>query len=186
MIQLLVPFTWICGYTIAGAVTLHTTAVINGACYTLVFWESQEAKMAFGIWFFLSFYVIMVFIFIFCYGRILATMHRQATVIAAHGGSNTSQTQLKQIQTKIIKTMLLVALLFVVTYTPGFVFTLLLYVYSKFTIREVGFHIIVVLGSLYTCVNPFIYATNFDPVKNVLVRLLPWKRSMHPESFELS
>jgi len=36
MIYSLVPFTWLAGYAVAAGVTLHTTAVVNGVCYTLV------------------------------------------------------------------------------------------------------------------------------------------------------
>jgi len=32
-------------------------------------------------------------------------------------------------------------------------------------------------GYLYICANPFIYATKFDPVKRVLLRLLPIRQS---------
>jgi len=107
---------------------------------------------------------------------------------AGPGGSTATQAmQSKQIQSKIIKTMLLVSLLFAVTYTPGFVYILLLNVGAKLTIREVGFHIIVVLGNLYTCTNPFIYATNYEPVKCVLIAMIPWKRDTpSPESFDMS
>jgi len=66
-------------------------------------------------------YVVMVIIFVFCYWRILVTIRRQASLMAGYSGarSNIAQIQSKQIQ-KIIRTMLLVSLLYVVTYTPGF------------------------------------------------------------------
>ena len=54
---------------------------------------------------------------IFCYGRILVVIRRQASVMAAHSGPSTaqSQAQSKKIQTNIIKAMLLVSVLFAVT-----------------------------------------------------------------------
>jgi len=30
---------------------------------------------------------------------------------------------------------------------------------------------------LYICANPFIYAVKFDPVRRVLVGLIPWKKT---------
>jgi len=36
------------------------------------------------------------------------------------------------------------------------------------------------VGFLYICANPFIYATKFDPVKRILVGLIPCKRSQQP------
>jgi len=182
MLYLVAIFAWIGGYVIVGGVTIHTTVVMNGICYTLVFFKSQAAKNAYGIWYFVSFYVILLLIFVFCYWRILITIRRQGSVMAGHlaAGSSATQSQLKHIQSKIVKTMMLVSLLFIVAYTPGFVFSLLKNVHSKFTIRVVGYHVIVVIGFLYNCANPFIYATNFDPVNRVLLSLIPCKKNQQP------
>jgi len=90
-------------------------------------------------------------------------------------------------QFKIIKTMILVSLLYVVLWSPGYIFNILMNIHTKLTIREVGFHIIVVIGFLYNSANPFIYATNFDPVKRVLISLIPWNRNAQPPvSIEMS
>ena len=182
-------FAWIGGYAIVGAVTIHTTTVLNGVCYTLIFFKSRAAKKAFGIWYFVSFYLVLILIFIFCYWRILVTIRRQANVMAGHGGAGSSaaQTQSKHIQSKVIRTMLLVSLLFVVAYTPGFMYSLLLNVHSKLQIRALGYHIIVVIGFLYNCTNPFVYATNFDPVNRVLLGMIPCKKNTQPpENFHMS
>jgi len=40
-----------------------------------------------------------------------------------------------------------------------------------------------VLGYLYNCTNPFIYATKFDPVKRVLLRMIPCTKTA-PEPVE--
>jgi len=77
-----------------------------------------------------------------------------------------------------IKTMVLVSLLYVVLWSPAYIFNLLMNIHTKLTVREVGFHIIVVIGFLYNCANPFIYATNFDPVRRVLLRMVPWNRDL--------
>ena len=52
--------------------------------------------MAFGIWYILSFYVIILLIFIFCYTRILMAIRRQAGVMTAHAAAaepSTDQTR---------------------------------------------------------------------------------------------
>jgi len=43
-----------------------------------------------------------------------------------------------------------------------------------------GYYIVMFLAFLYICANPFIYATKFDPVKRVLVGMVPWKKSSPP------
>ena len=174
-------FAWVGGTVIAIAVTTNTTAVVNGVCYSRVFWKSQVARKAFGIWYIMSFYVTVLLIFIFCYGRILMAVRRQASVMAAHGtgGSNTAQDQLKEIQTNIIKTMLLVSLLFAIAMAPGSVFALMSHVADVRPSRN-AFYVVLFIGYLYLCINPFIYATKYEPVKRVLARLIPCNETTQP------
>jgi len=122
MIYSAIAFAWISGIVITAAVTIETTAVVNGVCYSGTFFLSKMARKVYGVWDFLSFYVIIMLIFIFCYGRILMTIRRQAKVMAAHSadGSNTAQDQLHKIQASVIKTMILVSGLYAVTWGPSF------------------------------------------------------------------
>ena len=39
---------------------------------------------------------------------------------------------------------------------------------------------------LYNCINPFIYATKFDPVKRILLRLIPCKKTTQPVAINVS
>ena len=108
MVHSAVAFAWFGGIAVAEGATVPTLNVANGVCYTLPLWKSRPAQMAYGIWFFLSFYVIILSIFVFCYGRILVIIRRQSRVMATHGapGSSGAQTtQLNRIQLKIIKTI---------------------------------------------------------------------------------
>ena len=226
-----VAFAWIGGIVVALAVTIHTTGVVDGVCYTLVLWKSQTAQKAFGIWYFLTFYVIILLIFIFCYAHILYVIRRQARLIAAHSGAglttqtqsdqiqtnvikthseagstiqtqsdhiqtnvikthsgagSTTQTQSDHIQTNVIKTMMLVCLIFAVTMAPASVYFLLLNIHSELPLGGSGFYTTVVLGYLYNCANPFIYATKFHPVKRVLLRLSPCKTTQPLDSVQMT
>jgi len=98
-------FAWISGIVHSFALTFGTSDMIDGACYMYIFWKSQEAYAAYGIWYFLSFYVLVVTLFIFCYGRILVVIRCQARVMASHGLTS-GQTQSQQIQTNVIKSMI--------------------------------------------------------------------------------
>jgi len=111
MILSAMALAWIGGVAVAEGATVPTLSVVNGVCYPLPLWKSPAAQTAFGIWFFVSFYVVILSIFVVCYWRIVVVIRRQAGVMAAHivAGSSTAQTiQYKRIQFKIIKTMLLV------------------------------------------------------------------------------
>jgi len=153
MIYSIIPFAWVGGNAIVWSWTVHTTKVVNGVCYSLIFRKSRMAQMGFIIWYLLSFYIGLFLLFVFCYGRILITICRQANVMASHtgpGGTSTNKTHSKQLQRKIIKTMILVSLLYVVLWSPAYIFNLLMNIYSTLTVREVGCHIIVVIGFFFT------------------------------------
>jgi len=179
MIYSTIAFAWIGGIVISAAVVIPTTAVMNGICYPRVIFKSQAAQKAYGIWNFMSFYVIILLICIFCYGRILMTLRHQARVMAAHsaGGSNTAQDQSNKIQTNVIKTMILVSGLYAVTWAPMYTYTALTNLHPGLTLGKNGMYAVLSLGYLYTCINPFIYATKFDPVKRVLLGMISCKKN---------
>ena len=180
MIYSAMAFAWIGGIATSGAAVIHTTRVVDGYCYALVFWTSKAARMAFGIWYFMSFYVIILLIFIFCYGRILMFVRRQASVMAGHAAAAPSNTQLSQIQIKVVKTMILVSALYVITYTPLFVISIRRHRSADANPRDNAFFVTMAMGYFYNCANPFIYATKFDPVRRVLLGLIPCKKTSQP------
>ena len=92
-------------------------------------------------------------------------------------GSSTTQTQSHQIQSNVIKTMIIVSAFYVITWTPNFVYYLLMHLDLNLTMLQSGYYVSVFLGFLYISANPFIYAIKFDPVKRVLVQLIPCKNS---------
>ena len=140
-------------------------------------WTSHVARVH-GIWNSLAFYVIMLLLFFFCYGCILMTVRRQASVMAAHSGKgrSTAITQSNKIQSSVIKTMILVCTLFAVTWLPYNVLYFLMKLRLNLPILEDGYCVVLFISFLYICTNPFIYATKFEPVKRVLLRLIPTRR----------
>jgi len=104
MINSAMAFAWISGFVHSFAVIISTSAVMDGVCYGYIVWNSLQDQIAFGIWYFLSFYVVVLTLFIFCYWRILAVIRRQARVMADHGPIS-GQAHSRQIETNVIKTM---------------------------------------------------------------------------------
>jgi len=60
----------------------------------------------------------------------------------------------------------------------------LLNIHAQLTVRENAFYVIYFVGHSYLCVNPFIYATKFDPVKRALIGLIPCKKTAQPHGSE--
>jgi len=176
-------FAWIGGIVHNMALVYWTGDMVNGVCYWYAFWSSPTAALAHGIWHILSFFVFLLFLFVFCYGRILVVIRRQARVMASHsepGPSTSRENQSHQIQTNVIKTMITVSAFFVITWTPNHVFFMLQHIMPRHKDYLRGYYVPLFFSFLYISANPFIYAIKFDPVRRVLVRLIPWHNSSQP------
>jgi len=117
-------FAWIAGLVYDMTMVFLTTAVIDRVCYGYLIWKSKTAAIIYSVWSFVSFYIIAIFIFVYCYGNILVVLRCQARVMAGHSGpgpSTSQNIQSNHIQSGIIKTMILVSTLYVILYMPNFV-----------------------------------------------------------------
>ena len=192
MIYSAAAFSWIFGFVYGNVLTFSTSTVIDGVCYGQMFYVSRLAKIVNGIWNFITCYVVILLIFIFCYWRILAVIRRQAHIMAGHGaavGSSTAQARSNQIQSNVIKTMILVSAFYAISWGPICVYFLLVNLDAfNLTLVENRFYAAQFVSFLYICTNPFIYATKFDPVRRVLIGLIHCtKTSEHStESIELT
>jgi len=176
-------FAWIGSVVYNVANVFSTSVFVNGRCIPYAIFDSKFAKSFYFIFRFLAFYVAILITFVFCYGRILIVIRRQAQVMASHAGpqSISNQTQSKQIQTNVIKTMIIVSALYAVLWLPAYVPTLLYHFQSidrnRIQLVVVLYFVSLYCQFLYMCINPFIYATTFDPVKQILFRMIPWMKT---------
>jgi len=129
-------FAWICGIVYNTALIFTTSDVVDGVCHAYVFWDSRAAELAHTIWNFSSFFVGMLFIFVFCYGHILVVVRRQARIMAVHSGPGPSaaQTKFQRIQSSVIRTMISVSAFYVITWMPAHVYYLILNINSNPTL----------------------------------------------------
>jgi len=170
-------FAWVAGTVCSARVAIPTISVVNGVCHSGTLFLSPTGRKAYWIWDFLSFYVTDLFLFIYCYGRILVVIRRQARVVAAHSGqaSNTAQDQSNKIQIRVIKTMTVVSVLFAVTWPPVYIHVIPV-TFDKASIDENVLYIVMSIAYVYICTNQFVYAIKFQPVKRVLFCLIPCKK----------
>jgi len=179
MVYSAMAFSWIGTFTWNMAAVFSTTAIIDGACIPYVIWANNTAKIFLSLWIFVSFYVIILLIFIFCYWRILVVIRRQAKVMAGHAaaGPSTAQAQIHKMQSNVVKTMILVCAFYAVSWMPNHVYILNVELNPNPPPYFSGGHYATLfIALLYMCTNPFIYAINFNPVREVLLRLIPCRR----------
>jgi len=179
MIYSAMAFAWISGFVHINALAFSTSDVVNGVCHAYVMWESRVAQICYGLFTFIFNTAFILIIFLFCYWRILVAIRRQAQVMTGHGttGPSTAQTLSQHIQSNIIKTMIIVSAFFAISDLPISVYVLAINIVDNFTILEGSYYSTLFLFFFYLCTNPFIYAAKFDPVKRILLRLIPCKKT---------
>ena len=111
---------WVVSFISNVAVVFPTSSVIDGVCYAYTTRKSKAANVF--LWNFLSFYVIILCIFVFCYWRILVVLRRLARVAASHAddGPSNAQNQLTEIQSCVTKKMLFVSVCYAVSWLPAY------------------------------------------------------------------
>ena len=166
-------FSWIASVAYNLPVVSSTTAVVDGTCYAYAFWKNTMERAIYSVCDFMIFYVMMLLIFIFCYWRILIVIRHQARVMASHnaaaGPSTGTAHILSDQQSNVVKTIVLVSGFFAISWFPIYVCLLVLSPNANPTLPDSGIYASMFLAFLYTCANPFIYATKFDPVRKVLL-----------------
>ena len=80
-------------------------------------------------------------------------------------------------QANVIKTMVFVSALYAISWLPNNIYLFILDLSSNPLPLAGGYYATVIMAFLYMCTNPFIYATKFDPVREVLLRLMPCKKN---------
>ena len=148
MILSAMAFTWIASVVYNVAAVFSTTAFVDGKCLLYAIFAGKFAKSFYLTFNFLSFYVLILFTFVFCYGRILTVVRRQTRVMSSHSAaqSSSAQTQSKKIQTNVIKTMIIVSALYAVMWLPTYVPMLLYYVPFSNSGRPVVVSYIVIIS----------------------------------------
>ena len=170
-------FAWFMGTVSNIPFALETSGVIDGVCYTWVLYKSNVDRIGSMVYYIMAFYVIILFIFIFCYGRILVAIRRQARVMASHGAtrSSTCQTQSHKIQTNVIKTMILVSAFYAISWLPVNLYYVFIIMDPNLTYFNSYWYASMFAAILFTSANPFIYATKFDPVRKILIDIITCK-----------
>jgi len=157
MIYVAMAFAWMYGFVSFMPVAFETSVVIDGVCFLLAIWKKPELKLILTFYHLIFTYVIVLLILVFCYGKILMTIRRQARVMASHNptGSSAAQSQSVKIQSSVIKTMILVCAFFAIAWLPEKIFFLLFGLGLRLNVNllEGGYYATTYLGFLYMCTN---------------------------------
>jgi len=162
-------FPWIFGVCIGLIPIWANSHVVKGRCVKGTIGSNLEQKLTWRIVQFLLLYLGPLAVFIFGYWKILAVIRRQKKQVGPsqlQGMSNAAMTaEIKSRHTEInvIRTMVLVSVTFAVCFVCRFTYPILTTLKVVPTIGTIHL-IFAVLTYTSRCLNPFIYATQYEVV----------------------
>ena len=135
MIYATIVFAWVGGILRNVTVAFVTSIVQDGVCLKIP-WKSPEARVTYAFWTFISFSVVPTILFVYCYGRIVVVVRRQARVLAAHNAqasaqTNAAQTESNRVKWNITRTMIIVSVAFVICRFPLNIFPFVVTIFTK-------------------------------------------------------
>ena len=174
MIYATIVFSWIAGILVSGPAGYLTSVVIYGVC--VFYFDSPEIRQAYMIWNFLSFFLLPLIVFVYCYGHIVVVMRKQVRVMAGHSvqgaAQSASQVQSKRAKWNVIKTMIIVSVFFTICWCPVNVYLILMDGVSDNSVSSIIYLATLFLPYVNISLNPFIYATKHEGVKEILTRMI--------------
>ena len=134
--------------------------VVNGKCLVYSFWPSVLISSVFGIFsLFIGFFIPLI-IFICCYGRIIWVLrNRINSNLNSAGGTLTDKFQVAQ--TNTIKTFLLVAICFIICWSPSQIHYLLYNLGYDVAYTGIFYKFGVLMEFINCTINPFIYILKY-------------------------
>ena len=143
---------------------IHFFQVVGGVCYVYYFWPSPLLKSVFGI----SLIIISFFIpiLIYCYGRIVWILTRRIDFKLSSSGSNVDTFNVAR--TNTIKTLLTVALCFVICWSSSQIYYLMYNLGYEADFNGTFFNFTVLMTFLNCTVNPFIYLIKYRDYQDAL------------------
>ena len=159
-----------------------TFQVINDDCLLYSFWPSPLFKNAYGVFVFIITFLVPLIILIFCYGKIVWVLTRR--IDSNLSGMKNDKFELAR--TNTIKTLLLVALYFIICWSNNQVYYLMYNLGFNVDWNSSFYQSTVVMAFLNCTINPFIYLAKYQDFQTALKLFFGCRKSGISRNTELS
>ena len=168
-----VIFSWMDGFLLNVPLSWFTTDVFQGQCLAGAYWPSVLVKRSCAAFLYIWILFLPLFVFVYCYGHILVVMRKRAKVSAGNNAaSDAQQASSLRIQMNIIKTMITIISFYAISWIPESVYVLLANMVDDFNYQNNVWYSVVFMVFLNICVNPFIYAAQYNVLKSRIGQLV--------------
>ncbi len=158
-LQMIMIAPWLCGW-IPEAHLVLIAHLINGECDAI--WPSPAIQAVGGVLVFLKDLLIPVSVIIFSYTQIILELNRRSAARIRDNNQDAGN-MLSKANKKITKTLILVAVFFVICWTPTDINYILynLGLNDNF-VNSLVFQTMSIIVTVNICINPFIYCFTYD------------------------
>lgn len=189
-------WAWTSGIALNAFLYPWTTVVADGQCLAIVVWSKKSDNVIYGIWYYLYYFQLPLFLFIYCYARILLVIRHQNRIFsgqqhqnqqrqldnnaasslavpaaAAAAGSSSRGQKSSRSQINATRTMIMVTAFFALSWFPNHMYYLILNVVdSNLNLLNDGWYATLFVAFFNICANPFIYIASYDDVKIYLAK----------------
>ncbi|KAK2141605.1 hypothetical protein LSH36_1070g00029 [Paralvinella palmiformis] len=168
-----IAFAWFIGPTYNLSYMAVSSPYKNGECTAYSDWPSPEIQRAVGLLTITLQFFLPILIIAFAYIRIVVILRRGVTTKGSSKNSNPQDARrdkrMKRARTNVIKTLVMVAMSFVLCWSPNQFFFLVYNIGVELDFNGTFYHFTVIAVFLNSCINPFIYAFQYDQFKNELL-----------------
>jgi hypothetical protein len=164
--------------------TLLTSVTVNGQCLQLQNWPNYGMKVLHGVFAFVCYYLIVLVVVIYCYGRVLVTVHKQSRISAAQHANNplaaVNRERKLRTEMNVVKTMMLVSGSFAVCWLPSQLYVFLQSLELIVTYVSAVYYVTMFIAFLNACLDPFVYAFKYEVIRQRLRHLVVCHKNTPP------
>ena len=179
MISVAIALSWVIGFFANTPVMNLTSAVVDGVCFSAGFFPTRQSIIAYGIIYFIVTFLGPLILFVYSYGHIVFIIRKQAaihTIQTATPGlsapGNATQKNTTRSRMNVIKVMIMIITFFALCWMPSQVYYLLMNLQFPLDMLANTWYVLEALVLLNVVANPFIYASQYDIIKNRIGKML--------------
>ena len=177
LIYAAISVTWINGFIINVPVTVVSSNLVEGQCVYVTLLPSAAYVIVVNLFNCIWEIILPLMLLVYFYTRILLAILRSGKVHHGGAASSGADETNTRIQRNITKVLIIVAAVFVISWTPWeIIYALYGFGYFQETYDEFQevWAAATCIALLHVCANPFIYATQYDVVKSRIEWLVDW------------
>lgn len=177
--KLAMGMVWAAGFILITLPNFGPSGVIDGVCVPYSMWPSPIGASVAGVITFLAVYLAPIVVMVFCYTRMIFVFNAKVAP-ESKTQSNAEKRRaekLNHIRRNILKTLIIVAVAFVMCWTCNQTAFFLYNLGVKVDLFGTYFQVFVFFTFSNCCINPFIYTFQYHEFQIALRKLLGIKRS---------